>query len=136
MLHSTVRGVLLSWGGTFVGRKRKKKAWRLAPLRMLWVIWRREIGERLRNGEIDYQFLNKTFFYLFWDWVRLYIGDGSFLLLDFVDWLLLLLVFKLLLSFGFFVCIVYTLLLHLVLLIKKKKKDDFFFQMPKLKVHW
>ena len=102
---------------------------------MLWVIWRREIGERLRNGEIDYQFLKKTFFYLFWDWVRLYIQDGSFLLLDFVDWLLLLLVFKLLLSFGFFVCIVYTLSLHLLLLIKKKK-DDFFFQMPKLKVYW
>ena len=39
------------------------------------------------NSECSYHSLKSSFLYLFWDWVRLYIGEGSLLMLDFVVWL-------------------------------------------------
>ena len=39
VMQSTVREAMLSWHGSFVGRKRKK-VWRAAPLCIFWTIWK------------------------------------------------------------------------------------------------
>ena len=39
------------------------------------------------NCESLDQTFKSSFLYLFWDCARLYTGDGSMSLLDFVDWL-------------------------------------------------
>lgn len=111
-----VRGVLLCWRGIFVGRKRTK-SWRLASLCMFWVIW----GERNKSVRVIMKlainFLKRTFFYLFWECCRLYIGDGS-----------------LLLNFGFYTPLVFFLCIYSVYFIintfdftcqEEEKKDEF-----------
>ena len=55
-MHSFVRGVLLSWNGVPVGKKRKK-AWKVAPLCIFWSIWR----ERNRRDFEDKECLDQTF---------------------------------------------------------------------------
>ena len=45
-----------------------------------------EIGV-FENCESLDQTFKSSFLYLFWDWIRWYIGDPSLLMLDFVDWL-------------------------------------------------
>ena len=37
VMHTSVRGLLLGWGGFFVGRK-KKKTWNVVPLCLFWTI--------------------------------------------------------------------------------------------------
>ena len=39
MMHSLVRRNLLGWHDSFVGKK-SKKAWRAAPLCLLWTLWK------------------------------------------------------------------------------------------------
>ena len=85
-MNSSVRGLLLSGGGSFVGRK-SKKAWKVAPLCLFWTIWRERNKRAFENCKSLDQTFKSSFLYLFWDWARLYIGNGSMSLLDFVDWL-------------------------------------------------
>ena len=73
----------------------------------------RKIGV-FKNCENADQTLKNTFLYLLWDWVRLYIGDSSLSLLDFMDWFgspydvsTIFCIYSSE-SFGFFICIVYT----------------------------
>ena len=75
VMHSFVRGVFLSWSGLSIGKKRKK-AWKVAPLCIFWSI----------RESLD-QTIKSYFLYLFWDWVRVYMGDNVTSLIDFVDWL-------------------------------------------------
>ena len=37
VMHSSMRGILFSWGDSFVGKKRKK-AWKVVPLCLFWSI--------------------------------------------------------------------------------------------------
>ena len=75
-MHPSVRGLLLSWGGSFLGRKRKK-AKKVAPLYLFWTIWRERNKRAFENCEsLDHSF-KSSFLYLFWDWVRLYIGHDD-----------------------------------------------------------
>ena len=83
--HSSIREVLLSWHETFVGKKRKK-AWKVAPLCLFWTLWRERNRRAFHNYESIDQAIKNYFLHLFWDWVRLSIEDGSLSLLDFVDW--------------------------------------------------
>ena len=55
-MHSFVRGVLLSWNRVLVGKKRKK-AWKVAPLCIFWSIRR----ERNRRAFEDKECLDQTF---------------------------------------------------------------------------
>ena len=65
----------MSWGGFFIGRKRKK-AWKVAPLYLFGTICRERNRRAFENCEsLDHSF-KSSFLYLFWDWIRLYIGDG------------------------------------------------------------
>ena len=56
------------------GWQKRKKAWKVAPLCIFWSIWR----ERNRRDFEDKECLDQTFksffLYLFWDWVRVYMG--------------------------------------------------------------
>ena len=50
VMHSSVRGLLLSWGDFLVGRKRKK-AWKVTPLCLFWSIWRERNRRTFENCE-------------------------------------------------------------------------------------
>ena len=50
VMHSSVREVLLSWSGFLVGKKRKE-AWKVAPLQFFGPFGGKEIGELLRIGK-------------------------------------------------------------------------------------
>ena len=84
VMHSIVKGVLLSWCRIFVGKKRKK-AWKAALLCLFWTIWRERNRRAFDNCETMDQLIKNLFLYFLWDWIRLYSGVGSLLLVDFVD---------------------------------------------------
>ena len=86
VMHSSKRGVLLSWNGVPIGKKRKK-AWKVAPLCIFWSIWRERNRRTFEDRESLDQTFKSSFLYLFWDWVRVYMGDSISSLIDFVDWL-------------------------------------------------
>ena len=46
----TVKEVLLSWKGSFVGKKRKK-IWRSIPLFIFWTVWKERNRLAFRGGE-------------------------------------------------------------------------------------
>ena len=64
VMHSSVRGLLLSWGDFLVGRKRKK-AWKVTPLCLFWSIWRERNRRAFENCECSDHSLKSSFFYLF-----------------------------------------------------------------------
>ena len=66
MLSCSIREVFLSWHGSFVGKKRKK-AWKAAPLCMFWVLWRERNRRAFNNFESMDQTIKNSFLYLFWD---------------------------------------------------------------------
>ena len=86
----------------------------------------RGIREPLKIVKVWMKHLKVPFFlYIFWDWIRLYIGDGTISLLEFVDWLgspYGAVVFCVFAPYGFccFVYIVYTFLIQFPFTYKKK----------------
>ena len=88
VLHSTVRGKLLGWNGAFVGKERAK-AWRAAPLCLLWTLWKERNGRAFNNVERADQAIKYSFLYTFVNWARVYIEDHTVSLIDFIDWLFL-----------------------------------------------
>ena len=81
-----MRGVLLSWNSCSVGKKRKR-AWKVAPLCIFWSIWKERNRRTFEDKESSDQTIKSSFLYIFWNWVRVYMGDNVTSLLDFVDWL-------------------------------------------------
>ena len=47
VLHSSIKRNLIGWHGAFVS-KRKEKAWRAAPLCLMWTLWK-ERNEKVFN---------------------------------------------------------------------------------------
>ena len=86
LMHSSVRGVLLSWNSCSVGKKRKK-AWEVAPLCIIWSIWKERHKRAFEDRESSDQTIKSYFLCIFWDWVRVYMGDSVTSFIDFVDWL-------------------------------------------------
>ena len=68
-----VRGVLVSWAGSFIGKKRKK-AWKVAPLCLFWSVWRERNRRIFESCESLDQTIQSSFLHIFWDWIRLYMG--------------------------------------------------------------
>ena len=66
VMNSLVRGLLLSWGGSFVGRKRKKD-WKVAALCIFWTIWRERNRRAFENCESLDQTFKRSLLNLFWD---------------------------------------------------------------------
>ncbi|RVW42122.1 hypothetical protein CK203_085788 [Vitis vinifera] len=84
--HSSVKRNLLGWHGSFVGKKREK-AWRAAPLCLMWTIWKERNRRTFDDMERNNQDIKFIFLYTFVNWVRVYIEEHTLSLIDFVDWL-------------------------------------------------
>ena len=51
-----------------------------------WTIWREKNRRNFKNCENQDQTIKSSFLNLFWEWVRLFSGNNSLSLLEFVDW--------------------------------------------------
>ena len=60
-----VREALLSWNGSFVGKKHKK-AWMVAPLMIFWTIWRERNNIVFDNKVFSTQRMKSSFLYNLW----------------------------------------------------------------------
>ncbi|RVW63006.1 DNA-directed RNA polymerase 3B, chloroplastic [Vitis vinifera] len=83
-LHGEKTPPRLAW--FFCGQERKK-AWRAAPLCLMWTIWRERNRRAFDDMERNDQDIKSIFLYTFVNWVRVYIEEHTLSLIDFVDWL-------------------------------------------------
>ena len=68
--------------------KRKKKAWRVVSLCLMWTLWK-ERKERVFNDMERFdQALKLSFLYTFVNWGRVYLEDHYLSMIDFIEWLL------------------------------------------------
>ena len=77
VMHSSVERNLLGWHGSFVGKKREK-AWRAAPLCLLWTIWKERNRRAFEDVERNDQEITSIFLYTFMNWARVYIEEHTF----------------------------------------------------------
>ena len=78
----TVKEVLFSWRGSFVGKKRKK-LWNFIPLFIFWTVWKERNRLAFRGGVgVKYFFVCNI-----WGWAKLYIGEEPNSLIGFLEWL-------------------------------------------------
>ena len=82
MMHSSVRSII----GILVEKKRKK-VWIWASWCLFWAIWKKRNSIAFENIENMDQAIKQSFMYNFLGWVRVYIGDYSMTMVDFIDWL-------------------------------------------------
>ena len=82
----SVKDVLLSWQGSFVGKKRKK-AWRATPLCLFWTLWKERNWRAYEDLELIGHAILCSFIYMFLQWVRIHLGSSTLSLFDFIDWL-------------------------------------------------
>ena len=81
-----VRGSLLSWQGSFVGKKRKK-AWMAAPLCLFWSIWRERNMIAFDDKCFSVNRLKTSFVFSLWSWSNVHIIENLDSLMDFLVWL-------------------------------------------------
>ena len=81
---SSARGTLLSWRGSFVG-KRRKKAWMTALLCIFWTIWHERNRIVFDNMDFSVNWMKSAFLCNLWSWTNLYIADRPRSLVDFFD---------------------------------------------------
>ena len=87
MFPETVKEVLLSWKGSFVGKK-KKKIWRSIPLFIFWTVWKERNRLAFRGGgELTIQKIKNSFVCNVWGWTKLYSGAEPRSLIGFLEWL-------------------------------------------------
>ncbi|KAJ9705958.1 hypothetical protein PVL29_003867 [Vitis rotundifolia] len=72
----TVKEVLWSWRGSFVGRKRKR-IWNSIPLCIFWTVWKERNRLAFRGGHLDIQKLKNSFVCNLWSWARVYMGEET-----------------------------------------------------------
>ena len=82
----SVLEVLLSWRGSFV-RKKRKKIWNSIPLCIFWTVWKEKNRLAFRGGSLDIQKFKNFFVCNLWSWARVYIGEETYSLLGFLEWL-------------------------------------------------
>ena len=85
MLHTSVQATLLSWHSCSV-RKRRKKAWDVAPLCLFWAIWKERNRKAFENVELSNQELKSSFLRNFLEWTK-GLGLEPLSMIDFIDWL-------------------------------------------------
>ena len=89
----TVNDAFFSWGISlkmvwfFCWEKKKKRLTRLSCYGYFWTILRERNRRAFNNCESLDQTIKTSFLNLFGNWIKLYIGDGSLLVLEFMDWL-------------------------------------------------
>ena len=82
----TVKEVLFSWSGPFVGKKRKKIR-NSIPLCIFWMVWKERNRLAFKGGSLARQKLKNSFVRNLWSWAKVYMGDESSSLLGFLEWL-------------------------------------------------
>ena len=85
MIHS-IRETLIGSHSSFVGRK-QKKVWGATPLCLFWIIWKEKNRRSFENMELFDHRLKVLFLYILFSWSKLFIGEKSLSLLDFIDWM-------------------------------------------------
>ncbi|RVW95793.1 hypothetical protein CK203_025699 [Vitis vinifera] len=83
---NSVKEVLSSWKGSFVGRKRKE-VWKSIPLFIFWTIWKERNRLAFKGGVLAYQKLKTSLVYIIWGWAKVYIDMESKSLIGFLEWL-------------------------------------------------
>ena len=84
MLPSSVRETLLSWHGSFVGKKRKK-VWRAAPLHIFWTVWKTINRLAFKDDELSIQRLKYSFLFSLWSEAKLFIVECPITIVNFID---------------------------------------------------
>ena len=77
---------LLSWWGSFVG-KRRRMIWKSIPICIFWIVWKEMNHIAFREGSLDVQRLKLSFVHNLWGWNKLYLGEETFSLIGFLEWL-------------------------------------------------
>ena len=81
----TVKEVLFSWRGSFVGKKRKK-IWKSIPF-IFCTLWKERNMLAFRGGVLAIQKLKNSFVCNLWGCAKLYIGEELLSLIGFLKWL-------------------------------------------------
>ena len=84
VLSSSDKEVLLSWQGSFVGKKRLK-VWRTAPL-CFWTIWPDRNRREFEDKELFVHRIKSNFLCSLWAWSFVHMSQGPSTVVDFVDW--------------------------------------------------
>ena len=85
MVPLTVKETLLSWHGSFVG-KRRKKAWMAAPFAFFGQYGGKETGSFFENVIISINRMKSTFLCNLWSSVNLHSVERPRSLVDFLTW--------------------------------------------------
>lgn len=80
----SVKETLLGWNGTVVGKGRKK-AWKAAPLRMLWIVCKVRNRIDFDNVDLLVQKMENSFLCNLWFWTRVSIEERPNSLMSFID---------------------------------------------------
>ena len=86
VLPSSIRETLLSWYGSFVGKKRKK-ACRAAPLFIFWTVWNARNRLVFKDDVLSIQRLKYSFVLSLWSEAKLFIVECPLTIVNFIDWL-------------------------------------------------
>ena len=86
VLPLSARDTLLSWHGSFMGKKRRE-AWMAAPLCLFGSVWKERNKIAFENEELLIQIMKYSFICNLWSWSKLCIDVGPLPLINFFDWL-------------------------------------------------
>ena len=86
VLPSSIRETLLSWHGSFVGKKRKK-ACRAAPLFIFWTVSKARNKLAFNDDMLSIQRLKYSFVLSLWSEAKLFTVDYPLTIVNFIDWL-------------------------------------------------
>ena len=86
VLPETVKEVLTSWKGSFVGKKRKQ-IWKSIPLCIFWTVWKERNRLAFRGSVVNVQRLKNSFVCNLWNWAKVYLGEEAFSLIGFLEWI-------------------------------------------------
>ena len=82
----SVKEVVFSWKGLFVGKKREK-IWRSIPLFIYWMVWKERNRLAFKGGVLAIQKVKNSFVCNVWGWAKLYSGAEPRSLIGFLEWL-------------------------------------------------
>ena len=82
----TIKEALVSWKGSFVGKK-GSRIWKSVPLCIFWTVWKERNRIAFTNGSLAVQRLKHSFVSNLWGWNNMYIGEEICSLIGFLEWL-------------------------------------------------